>query len=252
MRALVVLLVMLLLSGCAEDALVPCSENDGPAGALCREYRFDNGSPVGHWEYTYRGDSAIDIEVFNTAGRVVRTVTERYEGGLLRTVVQRSGDGRSVVSSHHYLSNDSLELIVHGGVDSTVCFTYDAEGRRSRIEVHHGPVRVRATEYRYFVDQDRLYRVHFYDGNDSLLRYWNHEYFLDGRVRIDVYTAEHRSVGHYVQDWSADGRLLSSRFTEPDQTISRKLNLTYDAVGRLTERSETGPYLNLRTVYMYH
>ncbi len=249
---LLTIIGLLAISGCGEDALVPCDEHAEWSGLLCREYRFGNNVPVGYLEYSYKGDSVIDITTNDTEGRLQKTATERYSGGLIRTVVERFEGGQNLVRSYNYLSNDSLECIVFGAADSSECYGYDAQGRRSSVVMWHGSEKVRSVDYRYFVDQDRLYRLNFYDGNDSLLRYWNHEYFLDGRIRIDVFTGQNSFLGHYVQNWTADGRLLNAQFTAPDQAITERTDLTYDADGRLTERNVSGPFVQSRLVYMYH
>lgn len=222
------------------------------SGKLCREYRFTNDSPIGYLEYAYRGDSAIDISTYDAQANLQKTSTERYEGGQLRTVVERFGSNNRLVRSYNYLNSGLLECIVFGAVDSVECYTYDPEGRMTLVQSLADSVKLRATEYRYFVDEDRLYRIYFYDGNDSLLEYRNHEYFLDGRVRIDHFAGDHRFLGHAVEERTADGRLLSSRFTAPDLVITHRVQCSYDVSGRLTERNATRPFGNERSVWMYH
>lgn len=246
------ILSAMMSAGCQEDVLVPCDKGDAVlSGLLCREYRFSNGIPVGYLEHTYRGDTAIDISVYDTQAILRKTSTERYHDGLLRTVVERFDNGSRQVRSYNY-GDGHLDAIVFGAVDSVQSYTYDALGRLSVVVVQAGDVRLRSTEHRYFVDEDKLYRLNFYDGNDSLLEYRNHEYFLDGRVRIDHYTSGHAFLGYTLELWTSDGRLLSSQFTAPDQAITHRVILTYNAHGLLTERTETRPFFSDRSVFMYH
>lgn len=245
--------MLMLLFGCQPDALLPCEEDDAElSGLLCREYRFSNGSPVGYLEYAYRGDSAIDISTYDTQGILKKTATERYEGGLLRTVVERFSSESRVVRSYNYSVTGLLDCIVFGAVDSTQCHTHDTQGRITEVRWQADSLLLRATEYRYFEDEDRLYRVYFRDGNDSITEYRNHTYFLYGRVRIDHFTGQHVFLGHTVEERTPDGRLISSRFMAPDQTLTHLTYCTYDADGRITERGSTHPFGSEQNVYMYH
>jgi len=251
--SLLAALIPLLFIGCQPDVLLPCEQsNQEWSGLLCREYRFRNGSPIGYLDYTYRGDSAIDISTYDTQAILQKTSTERYDAGQLRTVVERFGSDNRLVRSYNYSNSGLLDCIVFGAVDSSECYTYDAQGRVRLMEWYADTLRLRATEYRYFEDEDRLYRINFYDGSDSLLEYRNHEYFLDGRVRIDHFAGDHSFLGHEVEMRTMDGRLLSSRFTAPDQSITHRTECSYDANGRLIERTATRPFGSERTVRMYH
>jgi len=251
--SLLAALIPLLFIGCQPDVLLPCEESEAILnGKLCREYRFTNGSPIGYLEYAYRGDTAIDINTYDTQAILQKTSTERYDAGQLRTVVERFGSDNRLVRSYNYLNSGLLDCIVFGAVDSAECYTYDPQGRVTLVQSLADSVKLRATEYRYFEDEDRLYRIIFYDGSDSLLEYRNHEYFLDGRVRIDHFAGDHSFLGHAVEMRAIDGRLLSSRFTAPDQTITHRTECSYDANGRLIERTAARPFGSERSVWMYH
>lgn len=243
----------LLLIGCRPDVLLPCDQTDLEfSGLLCREYRFSNGNPIGYLDYTYRGDSAIDISTYDTHSMLQKTATERYADGQLRTVVERFGNDNRLVRSYNYSNSGLLNCIIFGAADSSECYFYDAQDRVRMVEWRADTLRLRATEYRYFADEDLLYRLNFFDETDSLVEYRNHEYFLDGRVRIDHFTGGHVFLGHAVEQRNAEGSLLTSRFTAPDQVVTNRIDYTYDAHGRITERNSIRTFNSERSVFMYH
>jgi len=253
LKSLLSILMPLLLMGCGPDVLLPCEEGDAElSGLLCREYRYVNGSPIGYLEYAHRGDSAIDISTYDTQAILQKTSTERYSNGQLRTVVERFSNGSRVVRSYNYLSNDSLECLVFGAADSTEYFLYDEMGRRSRAERRTGETLTGAVDYRYFEDEDALYRITMRNGMDSILEYRNHEYFTDGRVRIEHFGADHAFKGYTLRQWTADGQLLTSYFTDPEMVTTERLEFIYDAQGRPTERIAKGTSGSDRSVFMYH
>lgn len=224
----------------------------GLSGKLCREYRHANGSPVGYLEYSYFGDTVIDINTFDTEGILRKTTTQRFNNGLLQAVVERFENGDRTVSSYYYDSNDSLECIVFGAADSTECIFYDERARRIRMERRAGEVPIRAIGYRYFEDEDRLFRVSYFTSTDSLVEYRDHEYFIEGKLRIDHFSSDHSFLGHTLEVRGADGRLLSTQFTAPDQALTYKATFTYDARGYLTDRTIVHSFISERTVYLYH
>lgn len=251
-RAYLTALTCILLSACDQDALIPCQGDGDAQGRLCREYRFSNGVPVGYIDFTYRGDTMVEKSYFDQLGIVQSTVTERYAEGVLRSVSSRFESGTQVVSSYHYQPDDSLQMIVYGAVDSVVMFHYGPHGLRSRVEFLRSDTVHRAISYRYFEDEPRLYQTQYYSGADSLTEYRSREYFIQGKVRTDHFSPSHQFLGHTIEEWMDGQRLISSRFTAPDQTVTHTLVNTYDAQGRLSEAFETFPYGSDRSVYMYN
>jgi hypothetical protein len=247
-----VITMLTLMAGCTADQPVECEPADGLEGKLCREYRFENGTSVGYVQYAYRGDTAIDLSHFDPSHSLRKTETRSFWEGQLRSVVERFPDGSRVVRSYNYLPNDSLECIVYGMVDSTVCLDYDDIQRAVRkTYVAEGQL-TRSIEYRYFEDEDRLYRISFLDANNSIIEYRNHIYFFDGTVRIEHYSGNNTFIGHAVERFRADGKLSSRQFSDSDGVASENTEWVYDAIGRLVERSSIKAFSNERTVFLYH
>jgi len=244
--------LLTVLAGCMTDQPVECEALTGLEGELCREYRFENGTSVGYVQYAYRGDTAIDLSHFDPFHSLKKTETRSFWLGQLRSVVERYPDGSRVVRSYYYLPNDSLECIVFGMVDSTVCFSYDGMGRPVRETYVIGDVVTRSIEYRYFEDEDRLYRISFLDANDSITEYRNHIYFFDGTVRIEHFTGDNVFIGHAVERLRADGKLSARQFSAADGVVSENTEWSYDALGRLIERSSIKAFSNTRTIFLYH
>jgi YD repeat-containing protein len=244
--------VAALMAGCMADQPVECEPVVGAEGKLCREYRYENGNSVGYVQYAYRGDTAIDLSHFDPFHSLRKTETRSYWEGQLRSVAERFADGSRVVRSYSYLPGDSLECIVFGMVDSTVCFGYDALHRRIRETHATGDTVTRSIDYRYFEDEDRLYRISFRDASDSITEYRNHIYFFDGTVRIEHFAGEHTFLGHAVEQWAPDGRLLSRRFSDTTGTVTATAEWRYDPQGRLTERISQEAFRSVRSILLYH
>lgn len=246
------MVITVLFTGCMADQPIECEPIAGSEGKLCREYRYENDASVGYVQYTYQGDTAIDQSHFDPFHSLRKTETRSYWDGQLRSKVERFADGSRVVRSYNYLPSDSLECIVFGMVDSTVCFDYDGLDRRI-LETHAiGDVVTRSTEFRYFEDEDRLYRVSFRDANDSITEYRNHIYFFDGTVRIEHFSSNHTFLGHAVENWTTDGRLLQWQFSDTTGVVIETKVWLYDAHGRLVERISQRAFSNSRSLFLYH
>jgi len=241
----------MVFSSCGVDEIIPCSADAMHSGKLCREYRFSNGNPVGYVEYFYSGDTAIDQTFFDNDGNPVKSITERYSNGLLQAKVERLENGTTTVGSYHYLSNDSLECIVFGAVDSSHCLSY-LNNKRVRFEHFHGESRVRYQEYRYYEDDGRLFRISYFNQNDSLIHYRTYDYYFGGIVRINYANSNHVTLGYTVLDFSENHYLESSQFTDTTGQITNRLEQVYDASYRLSESIEESAFGTSRILFMYN
>lgn len=239
------------IQSCGADELLPCDEDAALLGLLCREYRYENETPVGFVDFVYNKDSIVEQYLYDAQTILRKTVIERYEGGQLQTVAERYQNGLNIVSSYHYLSNDSLECIIFGAADSSTCFTY-VNGKRFKEEAYHGPDMVRYSEYRYYPQDGRLFRISRFDGNDSLLSYLDYDYFFGGIIRVDHYLGDHTFIGYEVTDMDVAGNVLSVQYADSSGAARWRLDNTYDADGRLTETNEIFPFGSHRSVFIYH
>jgi hypothetical protein len=246
-----VVIFVLVFSSCGVDEIIPCSSDAMHSGKLCREYRYSNGSPVGYVEYSYSGDTTIDQTFFDNDGNLVKSITERYSNGLLQAKVERLENGTTTVGSYHYLSNDSLECIVFGAADSSQCLSY-VNGKRVKVEYFHGESRNRYQEYRYYEDDARLFRISYFNQNDSLIQYRTYGYYFGGIVRIDYANSSFEPLGYEVLNFSDEQYLESSQFTDTTGRITHRLEQVYDASNRLSESIEESTLGTSRILYLYN
>jgi|GEM_PF-995688 len=246
-----VLIFVLVFSSCGVDEIIPCSADAMHSGKLCREYRYSNGNPVGYVEYSYSGDTIIDQTFFDNDGNLVKSITERYSNGLLQAKVERLENGTTTVGSYHYLSNDSLECIVFGAADSAQCLSY-VNGKRVKVEYFHGESRKRYQEYRYYEDDERLFRITYFNQNDSLIHYRTYDYYFGGIVRIDYANPNHVPLGNAVLKFSEEQYLESSQFTDMTGAMTHQLQNVYDTNKRLSESMEKSTLGTSRILYLYN
>lgn len=251
MRAILILLSVLLVAGCETDLLVPCEESNGPAGRVCREYRYVDDASVGYVEYEYQGDSLCRSYFYDSQVRLKKTVTQRYENGRISSIAEQFTNGPSRVQTWHYLENDSLYRIVHGANDSVMELTYSEGKRVGQAFFHNGELQ-RRTEFRYFQDDGKLYRISYYNAEDSLLSYRNHEYFSTGQQRVSYYTSTHQLVGRRVYRFSQLGLITSNEFTDAEGTVTYHATYIYDAAGKLTEAAAVELDQVSKQVYLYY
>jgi hypothetical protein len=246
------ILSLFLLVGCTPDALIPCNE-DGPAGMLCREYRYFDDAPQGYVEFEYHGDSVVS-NIFNRNSILEKTIIERYDDERIISVTNQFPEEESVVASYHYNELDSLFLIVYGTNDSSVQISY-LDGKRSRESRVVDDEVVGYKDFRYFQDDGQLYRISLYNGSDSLLNYRNFDYFNTNgieRYRATEFTAEHQLIGRRLYTFSQNGLISSMEFRLEDGTVAERKDYIYDGAGKLIE--ETGRFYSSssKSVYLYH
>ncbi len=242
---------ILILTSCGVDEIIPCSRDTMHSGKLCREYRYSNGNPVGYVEYSYSGDSTVNRTFFDSNDNLVKSSTERYSNGLLQAKVERLENGTTTVGSYHYLSNDSLECIVFGAADSSHCFSY-LNYKRVRLEHFHGASLVRYQEYRYYEDDGRLFRISYFNQDDSLIQYSTYSYYFGGIVRIDYANPNYVPLGNAVLKFSEEQYLESSQFTDTTGQITNRLECFYDSNNRLSESKEESTLGSSRILYLYN
>lgn len=244
------LFLLLLLSSCSSDGLVPC-DGEGPEGKLCREYRHANGSPVGYVEFKYQGDSMIVSRSFNQNSALQKTETERFESGRTTVISEQYPDQNSKVQTWHYNGSDSLESIVYGANDSMLQIVYEAGKRKRESYLNAGELN-RYLEYRYFQDDGKLYRIYLYDSKDVLLSYRSFEYFNTGHHRVSYFSGDHTLLGRRVYRFSQSGLISSVEFTDSSGTVTEREDYIYDAHLNLSEMTGTRPGQTYKSVFLYY
>ena len=157
----------------------------------------------------------------------------------------------SQVQSWHYNAFDSLESKVFGANDSSIQISYEGSKRSEQRFFHDGELN-RYLVYRYYQDDGELYRISMYDGNDSLVRYWNFDYFSSGHKRVSYYRSNHSFIGRSVFSFSQLGLITSREFTNPEGQITSGENYIYDVAGKLIEESSFNLDQTTKTIYLYY
>jgi len=253
MQNRVLILLLVLLSACSEDALVPC-RSEALTGKLCRKYQYHNDQPQGFTEYEYQGDSVVVSNVYSTNSVLEETIIKRYKNGQLSVITEQFPSMGSRVETRHYNEMDSLVLVVYGANDSSVVFTYD-KGKRFRQIRIAGNDTMGYSEYRFYQDDGMLYRITEYDGNDSLRSYRNFDYFSgnDGTFyRATYYNAEHELIGRRRFGFSQNGLISSMEYRLADGTLAESKEYIYDSAERLTEESGQRYGNTSKSVYLYN
>ena len=237
-------------AGCTSDVHLPC-ENEGPAGNVCREYRYANGAGVGYAELDYNEQNKIVSNLYDKNSNLIKTIVEHFDNGRTSVIAEQYPDRESVVQSWHYGENDSLSSIYFGVIDSVYKFSFE-EGKRVKQEYFVAGGLDRWTALRYYQDDGKLYRKSFYDSTDNLLRYENYEYFSTGQNRVTYYTANHEVLARKVISFSALGLITSSETTNAEGVVTAGENYIYDMAGKLTEQSSFKFDQTLKSVYLYY
>ena len=244
---------VLLLFGCEQDEIVPCTEG-GPVGELCRTYRYFNEDPIGYIAFEYEEDSAQFSRYFNVHSELEKTVIQRYSDGRLTVIAEQFTDGPSRVQSWHYNDLDSLSLIVYGPNDSSVEITYE-EGKRFREQYFSNGALNRYIQYRYFEDDGLLYRVSEFDANDSLTFYSNYNYFSNNGnnvIRVSRFSSENELISRRLFTFSQLGFISSMEYRLADGTLAEAKEYIYDAAGKLIEeRGQLSGNIS-RSIYLYN
>ena len=249
MSRLYLVLLSFGLFSCSTDSFVPCSEGDD--GELCREYRYYNDSPEGFVAFSKVDDSVEVARIHDRFSELQKTIITRFENGKTTIITEQFPDKDSKVQSWHYNEFDSLSTIVYGANDSLIEIIYE-DGKRSRKNVFHLNVLQRYLTYRYYQDDGKLYRISAYNSNDSLVAYWNHDYFSTGQNRISYYTSTHQLTGRYVYNFSSADLLLSAKLTNADGEVIEYAEYDYDNSGRLIESRQEKNQGVFKSVFLYY
>ena len=253
MQNRVLILLLVLLSACSEDALVPCS-SEAFNGKLCRKYQYYNDQPQGFTEYEYQGDSVVTGNVYSTDSELQKSIITRYRNGQLSIITEQFPNSNSRVETWHYNEMDSLSFIVYGANDSSLIVKYDDGKRFQQIRIA-GNDTLGYSEYRYYQDDGMLYRITEFDKNDSLLSYRNFDYF-DGNdgtfYRATYYTSEHELIGRRRFSFSQNGLISSMEYRLADGTLAESKEYIYNSAERLTEESGQRYDNTSKSVYLYN
>lgn len=253
MKNLLALLFILSAVGCSTDSLVPC-DAEGMNGKICKEYRYFNDEPKGFVEFEHKGDSVFIASIFNQNSMLVKTELHRFENGLLTVISEQFPSQDSRVKTLHYNEIDSLSLIVYGANDSVLEISYD-NGSRYRETMIQNETVMHYAEYRYYQDDGILYRISEYDGNDSLLRYRNFDYFSSNEsiyYRVAIYSSTFELLGRKRFSFSTKGLINSMELRLPNGELAESKNYIYDATGNLIEELGMQSGNTSKSVYLYY
>lgn len=249
MRNAFLLYLLVALYGCSTDVLTPC-QGTGNSGTLCREYRYLNERAAGYIAYTYEDDTATIAHFYNADNRLIKTVSTQLKDGQTRIQTEQYPQQNSRVQTWHYNQQDSLWKIVHGATDSTVEITYQ-NGKRWREAYYHAEHLHRYFEYRYFVDDGKLYRIYAYGADSTLLSYRSFDYFSTGQNRVSYYTAQHQLIGRRVYH-APGGQLQSITFTDSAGTPTEQSVFIYNNSAQLLEKTVQKNGNQTKSVFFYN
>ncbi|MDP6907987.1 MAG: hypothetical protein QF371_00705, partial [Flavobacteriales bacterium] len=188
------LILVLMICSCQTDVIIPCDNEEGVSGKLCREYLYANDSPIGFKTFEHQQDTVRISYFFDSHSEPQKTLTEKFENGRLYLKIAQFENSETQVETRHYNEMDSLSIILYGANDSSVVIFYEAENR-IRQEINHADTLHRYDVYRYYQDDGKLYKISTYDSADELMFYRSFEYFSTGQNRVAFYTPGHRLIG---------------------------------------------------------
>lgn len=249
MRTNLLLFIILGFIGCSTDGLIPCSEG-GVEGKLCKEYRFLNDAPQGYVSFEHGGDSVLTSRFFNSASQLQKTIVQRFEGGKTSIIAEQWPEKESSVRTYHYNEMDSLAFVYYGANDSVMELSYE-DGKRKRVAIFHQGELKRYDEYRYFLDDGKLYRIYSYNDSDSLLSYLSYEYFSSGHVREAHYTADNTFLGRRTFSFAPNGLITSVEFTDSLGQVSGRIDYFYEGL-RLTEKTSSSFGNTSKSEFLYY
>jgi len=249
MRKLLFVFVTIAFTSCSTDGLVPCKK-EGAEGRLCREYRYFDGSPSGYIEFDYKGDSLVISDYYDSNSKPIKTIRSYFENGRTKIISEQYPNQDSRIQTWHYTNFDSLETIVYGANDSVLEITY-ANGKRLTETYFHAGVLNRSFQYRYFLDDGKLYRIYAMGADSVQLSYRNFEYFSTGQNRVSHFTADHKLIGRRVFD-SLNGLIKSVEFTDSTGTIAERADYIYDSAFNLIEKTELNSNQTYKSVFLYY
>lgn len=252
MRLLILTVFTCCFWSCSTDDVIPCSE-DGIPGELCRVYRFYNDDAVGYTEFDYQGDTTVIQDFYSPNSRLQKSVVERFVNARLVALTEQFPEEESRVQTFHYNDFDSLFLVVYGANDSSLVISYENVKRKTEDLMINAEV-IRRKEYRYFQDGGDLYRVSFYLGTDSLLRYQNYDYFSGNGVnqyRESVYNPDFSLIGRRLYTFTQSGLIKSMEFRLENGTVAETANYIYSGSGKLEEAHSELNGIPSKSIYVY-
>lgn len=249
MRTILLAYTLLTLVACSTDDLIPCSKN-GQQGKLCKEYRYLNGAPSGFVDHEHDGDSVLTSRFYDDELRLQKTIINRFENGRTSIISEQWPGRASNVRTYHYNEMDSLAGVHYGANDSVMEFDYHL-GKRQRVSVFHKGVLNRYDEYRYFLDDGKLYRVYSYNNADSLLSYLSFEYFSSGHLRQSHYSADHHLIDRRIFSFAPDGLITSVELTDSLGQVAERTEYLYSGQN-VIELNRTTSKNRFKSVFLYY
>jgi len=245
------LILVIMICSCQTDVTIPCDDEGGESGKLCREYLYTNDVPVGFKTFEHQLDTVLVSYFFDNNSEQQKSLTEKFEDGRLYLKVAQFENSDTQVETRHYNEMDSLTDILYGANDSATMIFYEG-ANRTRQEFSHADSLNRYEIYRYYQDDGRLYKISTFDASDQMMFYRSFEYFSTGQNRIAYYTPEHRLIGRELVSFSQLGLITSTEFTDSTGTVIGRENYIYNAAGKLTEQSRFGNDQTSRSVFLYY
>ena len=196
------------------------------------------------------GDSLVVSNYYNERTTLVKTVRERFVNGRVTIIAEQYLNEDSKVQTLHYNELDSLDRIVFGANDSVTEISYE-QGKRSRMSYLRGGELHRYSEYRYYMDDGKLYRISDFNSEDSLRSYRQFDYFSTGQHRVSYFTSDHHLLGRRVFS-APNGLLTSVEFRNANGTVTERTDYVYDADFNLLEKSERIADQTFKIVFLYY
>ena len=239
MRILGFVFLLLFVSSCKTDVVVPCGANEVLAGRLCSEFRSLNGTPSGTVEYSYSDNGNTVITDFvDPNGKELKTIRYTYKDGLILTQ-RETEEGLEKAISFSYNDQDSISSIAYFTgveIDSIVYCDFE-NGNRIKVRVQDGTQILRFEDYRYDSD-GTLNRVSYFSADSTLLRYRQFKFFGTERILIKNRTPDHQLIYSDNLELDSDGHLIQN--IRRSATLDTILVITnkYGDLGKLVEKTE--------------
>ena len=239
MRLSGIAFLILFLSSCKTDVVVPCGPNEILSGRICSEFRSHNGLPSGTVDYAYSNNGlSLTTDFVDPKGRKLRSIRYTFKNGLILTERETEG-GLEKAISYSYNDQDSISSIAYfTGVDiDSIAYCDFENGKRAKVRVQDGTRMIRFEDYRYD-SNGTLNRISYFSSDSTLLGYRQFQFFGTQRILIKYRTPEHDLFYSDNLELSSHG-LLSQRIRRSAalDTISIITN-RYDDTGKLVEKTE--------------
>lgn len=252
------ILLLCVLSSCRVDEFLPCDNEPGMEGLLCKEFRFEKTENIGYLLYYYNSNKQLVRKDYtSTEGELKKYETFMYFNGKISEENAYDALG-NLLTEKEYQYDELLNLSnvyhIENGVEVAYkLYEYNDTLLKKESFFNHNLLQS-YTVYQYYTGETNLYRKSLFAASGELLNYTNIEYFVNNYERHNHYTGSHIFTGYDVFEYDANKNIMRSSVYDFSGKRISYIEYTYNSKGQLDTSCEYDEDDNMRknTKFIYH